>query len=203
MRPAALDATARWMTALAGEWDQRLDRLRRTAEAAERASAEDDPEVAALWANLAELRTVAERERDAVAPLDDRLEGAPPISVALPPPRVPRADFLTVISKLIVLYEHIQGFASCPDPGIRVSSFLPCLCFFLPSAIGQLDSHRLGHPPPLHSSPISQCHPCKTTHLEYILLYYTKIVDVETNTIELHRIIVDSWCGMFVLRVRL
>ncbi|MBM7436915.1 helix-turn-helix transcriptional regulator [Streptomyces sp. HB132] len=36
VRPAALDATARWMAALAGEWDQRLDRLRRTAEAAER-----------------------------------------------------------------------------------------------------------------------------------------------------------------------
>ncbi|MFH9618754.1 ArsR/SmtB family transcription factor [Streptomyces pratensis] len=36
VRPAALDATARWMTVLAGEWDRRLDRLRRTAEAAER-----------------------------------------------------------------------------------------------------------------------------------------------------------------------
>ena len=30
---------------------------------------------AALWANLAELRTIAEREREAVAPLDDRLDG--------------------------------------------------------------------------------------------------------------------------------
>ena len=39
--------------------------------------------IAALWANLAELRTIAERERDAVAPLDDRLGGAPLVEVPL------------------------------------------------------------------------------------------------------------------------
>ena len=39
--------------------------------------------VAALWANLAELRTIAEREREAVAPLDERLDGAPLVEVPL------------------------------------------------------------------------------------------------------------------------
>ncbi|MGH9132461.1 MAG: hypothetical protein ACRDZZ_00890, partial [Ilumatobacteraceae bacterium] len=53
------------------------------AEAAERASAEDDQAIAALWTNLAELRTIAERERDAVSPLGDRLDGAPLIEVPL------------------------------------------------------------------------------------------------------------------------
>lgn len=36
VRPAALDATARWMTALAADWDQRLAAIKRAAEAAER-----------------------------------------------------------------------------------------------------------------------------------------------------------------------
>ncbi|MFJ4838202.1 ArsR/SmtB family transcription factor [Streptomyces sp. NPDC088746] len=36
VRPTALDATARWMAALAGEWDRRLDRVKRLAEQAER-----------------------------------------------------------------------------------------------------------------------------------------------------------------------
>ncbi|MFD6416091.1 ArsR/SmtB family transcription factor [Streptomyces sp. NPDC060194] len=36
VRPAALDATARWMTALAADWDRRLARIKRVAEAAER-----------------------------------------------------------------------------------------------------------------------------------------------------------------------
>nr|WP_240506936.1 metalloregulator ArsR/SmtB family transcription factor [Thermoactinospora rubra] len=35
VRPAALDATARWMAALAAEWDRRLARIKRMAEAAE------------------------------------------------------------------------------------------------------------------------------------------------------------------------
>ncbi|MEU8778705.1 metalloregulator ArsR/SmtB family transcription factor [Streptomyces sp. NPDC048606] len=36
VRPAALDATARWMAALAADWDRRLARVKRLAEAAER-----------------------------------------------------------------------------------------------------------------------------------------------------------------------
>ncbi len=36
VRPAALDATARWMAALAAEWDRRLANIKRIAEAAER-----------------------------------------------------------------------------------------------------------------------------------------------------------------------
>lgn len=36
VRPAALDATARWMAALAADWDRRLARIKRVAEAAER-----------------------------------------------------------------------------------------------------------------------------------------------------------------------
>ncbi|MFG2385211.1 ArsR/SmtB family transcription factor [Streptomyces avermitilis] len=36
VRPAALDATARWMSALAADWDRRLARIKRVAEAAER-----------------------------------------------------------------------------------------------------------------------------------------------------------------------
>ncbi|MHC1559055.1 ArsR/SmtB family transcription factor [Actinomycetospora sp. C-140] len=35
VRPDSLDATARWMTALAADWDRRLARIRRFAEAAE------------------------------------------------------------------------------------------------------------------------------------------------------------------------
>ncbi|WP_138902135.1 ArsR/SmtB family transcription factor [Streptomyces albidochromogenes] len=36
VRPAALDATARWMAALAADWDRRLATVKRVAEAAER-----------------------------------------------------------------------------------------------------------------------------------------------------------------------
>ncbi|GAA3595453.1 metalloregulator ArsR/SmtB family transcription factor [Nonomuraea rosea] len=36
VRPAALDATARWMAALASDWDRRLAAIKRIAEAAER-----------------------------------------------------------------------------------------------------------------------------------------------------------------------
>lgn len=36
VRPAALDATARWMTSLAADWDRRLTHVKRVAEAAER-----------------------------------------------------------------------------------------------------------------------------------------------------------------------
>jgi DNA-binding transcriptional ArsR family regulator len=38
VRPAALDATARWMSALAADWDRRLVNIKRIAEAAERDS---------------------------------------------------------------------------------------------------------------------------------------------------------------------
>jgi DNA-binding transcriptional ArsR family regulator len=38
VRPAALDATARWMAALADDWDRRLAKIKRIAEAAERDS---------------------------------------------------------------------------------------------------------------------------------------------------------------------
>lgn len=38
VRPAALDATARWMAALAVDWDRRLANIKRMAEAAERHS---------------------------------------------------------------------------------------------------------------------------------------------------------------------
>ncbi len=36
VKPEALDATARWMAALAADWDRRLARIKRLAEAAER-----------------------------------------------------------------------------------------------------------------------------------------------------------------------
>ncbi len=36
VRPDALDTTARWMAALAAEWDRRLAKIKRFAEAAER-----------------------------------------------------------------------------------------------------------------------------------------------------------------------
>ncbi|WP_328907467.1 metalloregulator ArsR/SmtB family transcription factor [Streptomyces sp. NBC_00234] len=36
VRPAALDATSRWMAALASDWDRRLATIKRVAEAAER-----------------------------------------------------------------------------------------------------------------------------------------------------------------------
>jgi DNA-binding transcriptional ArsR family regulator len=36
VRPAALSATARWMSALAADWDKRLATIKRVAEAAER-----------------------------------------------------------------------------------------------------------------------------------------------------------------------
>lgn len=38
VRPAALDATARWMASLAADWDRRLATIKRVAEAAERDS---------------------------------------------------------------------------------------------------------------------------------------------------------------------
>jgi DNA-binding transcriptional ArsR family regulator len=38
VRPAALDATARWMAGLAADWDRRLANIKRVAEAAERDS---------------------------------------------------------------------------------------------------------------------------------------------------------------------
>ena len=38
IQPAALDATARWMAALASDWDRRLANIKRVAEAAERDS---------------------------------------------------------------------------------------------------------------------------------------------------------------------
>lgn len=40
VRPAALDATARWMAALATDWDRRLAAIKRLAEAAEAAEQE-------------------------------------------------------------------------------------------------------------------------------------------------------------------
>ncbi|MFF8955107.1 ArsR/SmtB family transcription factor [Streptomyces sp. NPDC014894] len=41
VRPAALDATARWMASLAADWDRRLARIKQMAEAAERDSQAD------------------------------------------------------------------------------------------------------------------------------------------------------------------
>lgn len=38
VRPAALNATARWMAALAADWDRRLAHIKRVAEEAERGS---------------------------------------------------------------------------------------------------------------------------------------------------------------------
>lgn len=42
VRPAALDATARWMAGLAADWDRRLANIKRVAEAAERGERNDD-----------------------------------------------------------------------------------------------------------------------------------------------------------------
>jgi anion-transporting ArsA/GET3 family ATPase len=53
------------------------------ADAADRAAAATDPRVAALWENLAELRTIADREREAVAPLAGRIGRAPIVEVPL------------------------------------------------------------------------------------------------------------------------
>jgi hypothetical protein len=36
LRPAGLDATTRWMSSLAADWDRRLAAIKRVAEAAER-----------------------------------------------------------------------------------------------------------------------------------------------------------------------
>jgi DNA-binding transcriptional ArsR family regulator len=45
VRPDALDATARWMAALAADWDRRLSKIQRFAEAAERdAPQEEEPQ---------------------------------------------------------------------------------------------------------------------------------------------------------------
>ncbi len=52
-------------------------------EAAARAAASTDPDIAALWSNVAELHMVAERERAVVGPLRDRLPAAPIVEVPL------------------------------------------------------------------------------------------------------------------------
>lgn len=44
VRPAALDATARWMASLAADWDRRLAHIKRVAEAAERDGRPTPPE---------------------------------------------------------------------------------------------------------------------------------------------------------------
>lgn len=44
VRPAALDATARWMATLATDWDRRLADIKRVAEAAERDSPSTRPD---------------------------------------------------------------------------------------------------------------------------------------------------------------
>ncbi|MFC8075099.1 ArsR/SmtB family transcription factor [Streptomyces sp. NPDC057307] len=44
VRPAVLDATARWMATLAADWDRRLANIKRIAEAAERESPADPPD---------------------------------------------------------------------------------------------------------------------------------------------------------------
>jgi DNA-binding transcriptional ArsR family regulator len=41
VRPQALDTTARWMASLAADWDRRLAKIKRVAEAAERAASPD------------------------------------------------------------------------------------------------------------------------------------------------------------------
>lgn len=41
VRPAALNATARWMAALAADWDRRLAAVKRVAEVAERAEGQE------------------------------------------------------------------------------------------------------------------------------------------------------------------
>lgn len=43
VRPAALNSTAQWMTALAGDWDRRLARIKHMAEAVEREAPRPDP----------------------------------------------------------------------------------------------------------------------------------------------------------------
>lgn len=41
VRPQALDETVRWMASLAADWDRRLSKIKRVAEAAERAARHD------------------------------------------------------------------------------------------------------------------------------------------------------------------
>jgi anion-transporting ArsA/GET3 family ATPase len=53
------------------------------ADAAAAAAADGDPVEAALWTNLADLRTIAERERAELAPLVERLGSAPLVEVPL------------------------------------------------------------------------------------------------------------------------
>jgi anion-transporting ArsA/GET3 family ATPase len=83
------------------------------AEAAEQAAAEDDPALQALWANLAELRTIAEREHEAVAPLGDRLDGAPLVEVPL------LAGDVHDLEGLIDIGTHLFKGRSVPAPGRR------------------------------------------------------------------------------------
>jgi anion-transporting ArsA/GET3 family ATPase len=84
------------------------------AEAAERASTEEDPAVTALWVNLAELRTIAEREREAVAPLGDRLDGAALVEVPL------MAGDVHDFDGLIEIGTHLfKGSRSVPAAGRR------------------------------------------------------------------------------------
>ncbi|HWM18429.1 MAG TPA: ArsA-related P-loop ATPase [Ilumatobacteraceae bacterium] len=83
------------------------------AEAAEQAAEEKDPATAALWTNLAELRTIAEREREAVAPLDDRLDGAALVEVPL------LAGDVHDLDGLVEIGTHLFKRRSVPAAGRR------------------------------------------------------------------------------------
>jgi anion-transporting ArsA/GET3 family ATPase len=83
-------------------------------DAAGRASRETAPALAALWTNLADLRMIGERERDAVAPLDDRLDGAPLVEVPL------LAGDVHDLDGLVEIGTHLfKGARSVPTPGHR------------------------------------------------------------------------------------
>jgi hypothetical protein len=83
-------------------------------DAAGRASRETDPAVAALWTNLADLRTIGEREREALAPLDDRLDGASLVEVPL------LAGDVHDLDGLVEIGNHLfKGPRSVPAPGHR------------------------------------------------------------------------------------
>jgi anion-transporting ArsA/GET3 family ATPase len=73
------------------------------AQAAERSMAADDPVVAALWANLAELRTIAERERAGLGPLLDAVGDAPIAEVPL------LDDDVHDLATLSLIGDHLAG----------------------------------------------------------------------------------------------
>jgi anion-transporting ArsA/GET3 family ATPase len=78
------------------------------ADAEDRAAAARDTAVAALWANLAELRTIASRERAGLAPLLAALGAAPVAEVPL------LDDDVHDLASLTLIGDHLSGRSAAP-----------------------------------------------------------------------------------------